>query len=359
MSEIDKTIEELEAEVMAELQEEEVVSEGAHDAPKKSAVKGDPAPKMDKDVEDLGKAITSPTDAKSASAKAADSAKPASGDPAQKDAEPGDKEAEMLKAMYKKMEGMHGKDLKAMYNQINVKEDVEALISNDDNLSEEFKTKAATIFEAAVKSKVRGEIDRLDEEYDKELSEKTEEIKSELVEKIDSYLAYVTEEWMKENELAIERGLKGEIAEDFISGLKQLFEDHYVDVPEEKYDVLDGQSKKIEELEEKLNDSIEKNKELHEQIGGLTKDSIINEVSEDLTDLEIEKFRGLIEDVDYSDADSYKEKLSTLKESYFPKQQPVNEQSTEEQGESDVVETSDSMAKYLEAISKTHNRAKN
>ena len=163
---------------------------------------------------------------------------------------------------------------------------------------------------------------------------------------------------MKENELAIERGLKGEIAEDFISGLKQLFEDHYVDVPEEKYDVLDGQSKKIEELEEKLNDSIEKNKELHEQIGGLTKDSIINEVSEDLTDLEIEKFRGLIEDVDYSDADSYKEKLSTLKESYFPKQQPVNEESTEEQGESDVVETSDSMAKYLDAISKTHNRAK-
>lgn len=395
MSEIDKTIEELEAEVMAELQEEEVVSEGAHDAPKKGANPGDPAPKMDKDVEDLGKAITSPTDAKSASAKAADSAKPATGDPAQKDAEPGDKEAEMLKAMYKKMEGMHGKELKAMYNQmmgmhegaheedeeedeetaemkalkkekkearikeINVKEDVEALISNDDNLSEEFKTKAATIFEAAVKSKVRGEIDRLDEEYDKELSEKTEEIKSELVEKIDSYLAYVTEEWMKENELAIERGLKGEIAEDFISGLKQLFEDHYVDVPEEKYDVLDGQSKKIEELEEKLNDSIEKNKQLHEQIGGLTKDSIINEVSEDLTDLEIEKFRGLIEDVDYSDADSYKEKLSTLKESYFPKQQPVNEQSTEEQGESDVVETSDSMAKYLEAISKTHNRAKN
>ena len=118
MSEIDKTIEELEAEVMAELQEEEVVSEGAHDAPKKNAAKGDPAPKMDKDVEDLGKAITSPTDAKSASAKAADSAKPASGDPAQKDAEPGDKEAEMLKAMYKKMEGMHGKDLKAMYNQM-------------------------------------------------------------------------------------------------------------------------------------------------------------------------------------------------------------------------------------------------
>lgn len=243
--------------------------------------------------------------------------------------------------------------------EIKVKEDVDALISGENELSDEFKDKASTIFEAAVKSKVRTEIERLEDEYSKELTEQSDKAKDELVEKVDSYLDYVVQEWMKENELAIERGLKGEISEDFIAGLKQLFEDHYIDVPDEKYDVLEAQSKKIEELEEQLNLQIEKDKELHSEIGELTKDSIIKDVSDDLVDTEVEKFKGLVEDVDYSDAESYKSKLETLKESYFPKR--TEEQSTNEISDDEPVnevETSGKMAEYMSAISKTHERAK-
>ena len=243
--------------------------------------------------------------------------------------------------------------------EIKVKEDVDALISGENELSDEFKDKASTIFEAAVKSKVRTEIERLEDEYSKELTEQSDKAKDELVEKVDSYLDYVVQEWMKENELAIERGLKGEISEDFIAGLKQLFEDHYIDVPDEKYDVLEAQSKKIEELEEQLNLQIEKDKELHSEIGELTKDSIIKDVSDDLVDTEVEKFKGLVEDVDYSDAESYKTKLETLKESYFPKR--AEEQSTNEISDDEAVkevETSGKMAEYMSAISKTHERAK-
>ena len=243
--------------------------------------------------------------------------------------------------------------------EIKVKEDVDALISGENELSDEFKDKASTIFEAAVKSKVRTEIERLEDEYSKELTEQSDKAKDELVEKVDSYLDYVVQEWMKENELAIERGLKGEISEDFIAGLKQLFEDHYIDVPDEKYDVLEAQSKKIEELEEQLNSQIEKDKELHSEIGELTKDSIIKDVSDDLVDTEVEKFKGLVEDVDYSDAESYKSKLETLKESYFPKR--TEEQSTNEISDDEPVnevETSGKMAEYMSAISKTHERAK-
>merc|ERR1711965_535958 len=140
---------------------------------------------------------------------------------------------------------------------INVKEHVDALMNGEGDLSEEFKRKAATVFEAAVKSKVREEVERLEEDYRNELEENINTTKDELTEKVDSYMNYVVEEWMKENELAIERGLKGEIAEDFISGLKQLFEDHYVDVPDEKYDVLEAQSEKISELEGKINEMME------------------------------------------------------------------------------------------------------
>ena len=140
---------------------------------------------------------------------------------------------------------------------INVKEDVDALVQGED-LSEEFQAKAATIFEAAVKSKIRPEVERIEEEKSQEIAEEMETFKTELAEKVDGYLDYVVTEWMKENELAIERGLKGEIAEDFIGGLKALFEEHYIDVPDEKYDILESQAQKIDELEEKLNDTIGK-----------------------------------------------------------------------------------------------------
>ena len=150
-------------------------------------------------------------------------------------------------------------DIERRVKDINVKEHVDALMNGEGDLSEEFKRKAATVFEAAVKSKVREEVERLEEDYRKDLEENMVKTQEELTEKVDNYLNYVVEEWTKENELAIERGLKGEIAEDFISGLKQLFEDHYIDVPDEKYDVLEAQSQKISELEAKLNEEVEKN----------------------------------------------------------------------------------------------------
>ena len=183
--------------------------------------------------------------------------------------------------------------------EIDVKEHVDALVAGEDSLSEEFKTKAATVFEAAIKSKVKEIAEEMQADYDKKLTEETSKSKDELVEKVDSYLAYVVEEWMKENELALERGIKGEIAEDFIGGLKKLFEDHYIDVPDEKYNVLEDQSSKIEELEKKLNESIEKNVELTKENGNFKRQEIIDEASKDLAETQKEKFNKLAEEIDY------------------------------------------------------------
>merc|ERR1712167_473108 len=169
------------------------------------------------------------------------------------------------------------KEEKEDKKEIDVKEHVDALVAGDDSLSEEFKQKAATVFEAAIKSKVKEIAEDIQADYDKKLTEETSKSKDELVEKVDSYLAYVVEEWMKENELALERGIKGEIAEDFISGLKKLFEDHYIDVPDEKYNVLEDQSSKIEELEKKLDESIEKNVELSKQSNQYKAEEIKND----------------------------------------------------------------------------------
>ena len=154
--------------------------------------------------------------------------------------------------------------------------------------------------------------------------------------------------------MAIERGLKGEIAEDFISGLKQLFEDHYIDVPDEKYNVLEAQSEKITELEEKLNESIQKNVEMTENNSLLVREQVFAEVSEDLAQTEIEKFKGLVEDVDFTDEESFREKLDTLKESYFPKVKPAGtrEIDDEDGGTAQDIDTTDTMHKYMSAISR-------
>ena len=261
-------------------------------------------------------------------------------------------------------EGEHDKEEKKesvekRLKSIDVSEHVEALMNGEGDLSEEFKTKAATVFEAAVKSKVRSEIERMEDEYRTELEENINTTKSELTEKVDTYLNYVVEEWMKENELAIERGLKGEIAEDFISGLKQLFEDHYVDVPDEKYDVLEAQSEKISELEGKINEMMEKSIEMKKTNTSLVKEQVISELGSDLAETEIEKFKGLVEDVDYSDEESYREKLATLKESYFakvnPNQTPVAEtiDDVETGNAQSDIDTTDSMAAYMTAIGRT------
>ena len=236
---------------------------------------------------------------------------------------------------------------------INVKEDVDALVDGED-LSEEFKEKAATIFEAAVKSKIRSEVERIVEETNESKETEMETFKEEMTEKVDTYLNYVVEEWTKENELAIERGLKGEIAEDFISGLKQLFEDHYIDVPDERYDVLEAQSEKISDLEARLNEEIQKNVEGKEVKDSLVREQVISEVSEDLADTEIEKFKSLTQDVDFVSEESFKEKLSTLKESYFPKVQPSEENSIDDVEDSTAqdIDTTDTMRKYMSAISR-------
>jgi len=242
----------------------------------------------------------------------------------------------------------------ARIKDLDVAEDVDALMTGED-LSEEFKVKAATVFEAAIKSKLRSEIDRIHEEVSSEKETEIETFKEDMTEKVDTYLNYVVEEWTKENELAIERGLKGEIAEDFISGLKQLFEDHYIDVPDEKYDVLEAQSEKIAELEEKLNESIQKNVEMSENNSLLVREQVISEVSDDLAQTEIEKFKGLVEDVDFTDEESFREKLSTLKESYFPKVQPSKDTRAiddENGGTAQDIDTTDTMHKYMSAISR-------
>ena len=243
---------------------------------------------------------------------------------------------------------------------INVKEHVDALMNGEGDLSEEFKRKAATVFEAAVKSKVREEVERLEEDYRKDLDENMVKTQEGLTEKVDNYLNYVVEEWTKENELAIERGLKGEIAEDFISGLKQLFEDHYIDVPDEKYDVLEAQSQKISELEAKLNEEVEKNIGFKNNNAKLVREQVISQCTGDLTEVEIEKFKSLTEDVDFTDEDSFRSKLDTLKESYFPKNKPTVTETTDdvETGNAQDIDTSSSMGAYMSAIGKGVKSAK-
>ncbi len=242
---------------------------------------------------------------------------------------------------------------------LDVSQDVEALVDGEE-LSEDFKTKAATIFETAIKSKVRSELEKIQEENDKQMEELAETSMKSMVEKVDDYLGYVVEQWMSENELAIERGLKGEIAEDFISGLKGLFEDHYIDVPDEKYDILEANLTKIEELEDKLNKQMEENVQLRKAKGELVKESMIADIADGMTDTETEKFQSLVDDVEFSDEDSYKEKLQTIKESYFGTGK-VETEETEvltEEGSQEVQEVSGQMAKYMSAIKKDNSRAK-
>ena len=263
----------------------------------------------------------------------------------------------MTKAMEGEHEGEHEDghkmETKKEYYEVDIKADVAALVEGE-NFSDEFKGKAETIFEAAVSSKIKQIEDKLTEEHEKSLAE----TKEDMIEKVDSYLNYVTEEWKKENELAIERGLKGEIAEDFITGLKSLFEDHYIDVPNEKYDILEAQTQEIEELKNKVNDLIESKKGSVNRIGELVKESLVAKASDDLSETQKEKFKGLVEEVEFVSEESYSEKLKTLKESYFPNEEKKEEVLNEEPTTNNI-DSSDVMAAYTAAIKKTHKRALN
>ena len=414
MSEIDKTIEELEQEVLADLNEAEMKKDSS--AAGKGAVTAEPMKKMDsedEDAEDLGAPVVKGDEKK------ADAAKKVKQDASIKSSDKGDQKADSVKEeteseeeevvaegkklkemghkdemahmpkskkeamemMQKEMMKMSAEDAKqlaasymnkeAMTDEeveleglakakeaiekrlasISVKEDVDALVEGED-LSEEFKAKASTIFEAAVKSKIRPEVERIELEKTQEIAEEHEAFKTELAEKVDGYLDYVVQEWMKENELAIERGLKGEIAEDFITGLKALFEEHYIDVPDEKYDILESQAQKIEELEGKLNETMGKLTEKKQSEDSLVREAVIKEVSSDLAETQTEKFASLVEDVEFTDKDSFTEKLNTLKENYFPKSTPS--QLTEESGvETQEIDISDAMAAYTSAIKRS------
>ena len=201
---------------------------------------------------------------------------------------------------------------------VNVSEDVAALVNGED-LSEEFKTKAATIFEAAVVTRVKAEVSKLEEQFEVQLEEQVESIKEGLIEKVDGYLNYVVEQWMEQNELALESGIKSEIVENFITGMKGLFEQHYIDIPEEKYDVLGDMEETISSLEEKLNEQVEAAVSLKSELDSMKRASVIAEAASGLADTDVEKFEALAEELTFEDVDSFSTKLQTIRENYFGK----------------------------------------
>ena len=240
------------------------------------------------------------------------------------------------------------------YTEISIDEDVTALVEGEE-LSEEFREKAKTILEAAIKGKVVQIKEVLEAEYDEKLLEEVEEIKGALNERVDSYLEYVADEWFAENQLAVETGLKEELTESFMTGLKGLFEEHYVSIPEEKYDVLESMVEKLDDMETKLNEQIEKNVSLNQRLAGATADSIFESVSDGLADTQKEKLASLSESVEFESETEYREKLETLKESYFPSVHNVPTTAKTEtlsEGMEAAPEThSASMAAYLKSMS--------
>ena len=279
--------------------------------------------------------------------------------------------AGMVNAMYQKMNAMKKQDLQAAYSKmigenvevqdelvagnIDTTAELDALVESEATLSDEFKQKTSVIFEAAVKSKLSEEVSRLEEQYQEELAEEVQAIRSDLVEKIDSYMNYVVESWMEENKLAIQNGLRTEIAEGFMEKMKDLFVESYIDVPESKVDLVDELAGQVEELEEKLNAQTGESIKLSEELEQYKRDAIVTEAARGLADTQVEKLRGLVENVDFDDAESFASKVATIKESYFSKQ--INEDTgvVDEEPEQ-TVEVSSTMDSYLQAI---RNSAKN
>jgi len=251
--------------------------------------------------------------------------------------------------------GKKKKKMKISMPEINVKEDIDALVEGEE-LSEEFKTKASTIFEAAVHQKVMEiatvKIDELEKEYQANLQEEIVSFRDELTEKVDGYLNYVVEEWMKENEIALDSSLKSELTEEFIGGLKNLFTEHYIEVPDEKVDIVESLYDKVEELEGKLNSQIDDNVQVTSELNEYRKDKILEEVCEDLADTQSEKMKSLVEGVSYEDdKDDFENKVKTIKESYFPNQTKQDE-NVEQESDVSEVEDSPEMTNIMEAYSK-------
>ena len=236
-----------------------------------------------------------------------------------------------------------------------IEDDINALVEGED-LSEEFKEKAATIFEAAINSKVAGIKEELTASYEEKLVEEVASIKEELKDRVDSYLEYVADEWVAENQLAVESGLKEEMTESFISGMKSLFEEHYVTIPEEKYDVIESMVDKLDEMEGKLNEQIEKNIALNKRLAESVSDVVFAEVTDGLAQTQKDKLAGLVDNVEFESETAYREKLETLKESYFPTkvaQRNQTENLTEEAGSTDFTgSVSPTMEAYLKTLTR-------
>ena len=238
--------------------------------------------------------------------------------------------------------------------ELDVNDDIAALVEGEE-LSEEFQAKAKTIFEAAINSKVAKIEEELEADHIKALTEEVAEFKNELTERVDSYLEYVASEWMQENQLAVDQGLKGELSESFMTGLKGLFEEHYVSVPEDKYDVLESMVNKLDEMEEKLNEQIDKNVSLNKRLAESTSDGILSEVSEGLAVTQKDKLASLAESVEFETENDYREKLITLRNSYFPTKQVAsaqrdNSEFIAEGTSNDSTKVAGNVAKYVDAL---------
>jgi len=307
--------------------------------------------------------------------KAADAVKP-------KQAPAPKTKAGMISAMTDKMLKMSKSDMEGMYAsyhkdmkkeeveemegeaivespEVDTMGDLNALVESEATLSDEFKEKTAVIFEAAVKSKLSEEIDRLESQYKEELEEELSSTKSEMVEKVDSYLNYVVENWMKENELQVENGLRTEIAEGFMSKLKDLFSESYIEVPESKVDLVDELAEQVEELESKLNETTQKVIDQSGELEEMKKEEIIRESSSDLADTQVEKLKSLVNDLDFEDAEKYAEKVKVVKEAHFSNEPSGSDDiiSEESEGESDeLIESNSSMDKYVSTLRKTQSK---
>jgi len=381
MTDINAELERIAAE---ELGDEATLGEDKNAAaPKKGAAPGQKQEKIDAkgqgEVQDMGPAVVSP-DAKTdpgiaAEKKAKKAKKPgrdgkgepsaASGkivDPTSMDGEVGDKmkgEDVDLDDEDVIIEASGGDDDEEEAEEITIDERVAAIDLSDDvkaltggeGLSEEFKQKAATIFEAALKAKIRTELERLEEEYAELHEHSIAEAKEEMSEKVDNYLTYVVEEWMTKNEVAIEHKIKTEITESFITGLRNLFIENNIAIPEESFDMLDAAAEQVGELETTLNEKIAENVELTQRVRQLEGNEILLDVASDLADTEVEKFAELAETVEFEGAEDYRIKLNTLKDSYFPKAQVIEEEAAPTD-DAYVEVASDTMAAYVSTIKK-------
>ena len=281
--------------------------------------------------------------------------------------------AAMMNDMYTKMTKTKKEDLASMYSKFmaedieddetvevksnDVKVDVDwssdlnALVNEEATLSEEFKGKAQTIFEAAINSKLSEEIDRLEEKFNEELESEVSTTKEELVNKVDSYLNYVVENWMEENKVAVQTGLRTEIAEKFMNNLKDLFTESYIEVPESKVDLVDDLAEEVKELEETLNNQTAKTIAMTEELEGYQREAVIREASNDLAETQIEKLKTLTNSIDFDDKETFATKVNTVKESYFKKKPVTSElDNLEEDTEDNTVETSGAMSQYLTAL---------